>query len=152
MAITGRNLDLSALALLGRDVIVKGDQGDEFSYITSPRQAFQAFQVLEVGCTITKDSGSSIAGKSVWDCKVYDKNNEGGTKIASATFAATSVAGDEKTSRDGSFAFEADFQNASDRVFAKGAQIVMVQSTKTTDTADIFAPYVLGIPFGAPPA
>ena len=149
MAITGRNLDLSALALLGRDLTKDGNDGTESSFVTSPRQAFQ---VLEVGCTITKDSGSSIAGESVWDCKVYDKNNEGGTKIASATFAATSVAGDEKTSRDGSFAFEADFQNASDRVFAKGAQIVMVQSIKTTDTADIFAPYVLGIPFGAPPA
>ena len=152
MAITGRNLDLSALALLGRDLVKNGNDSDESTYITSPRQAFQ---VLEVGCTIAVNSGGAgdtIAAKSVWDCKVYDKNNQSGVKIASAEFAASSVAGDEKTSRDGSFAFEADFQNASDRVFAKGAQIVMVQSIKTSNTGDIFAPYVLGIPFGAPPA
>jgi len=152
MAITGRNLDLSALALLGRDVIVKGDQGDEFSYITSPRQAFQ---VLEVGCTIVVNSGgaaSTIADVSDWECKVYDKNNQGGVTIATASFAATSVAGDEKTTRDGSFAFAAGYENASDRVFAKGARIVMHQSDDTGNAADIFAPYVLGIPFGAPPA
>ena len=152
MAITGRNLDLSALALLGRDLVKNGNDSDESTYITSPRQAFQ---VLEVGCTIAVNSGGAgdtIAAKSVWDCKVYDKNNQSGVKIASAEFAASSVAGDEKTSRDGSFAFEAAYQNASDRVFAKGARIVMVQSTKTSNTGDIFAPYVLGIPFGAPTA
>ena len=149
MAITGRNLDLSALALLGRDVIVLGNNGDESSFITSPRQAFQ---VLEVGCTITVDSGSSIADVSAWECKVYDKNNQSGVTIATASFAATSVAGDEKTTRDGSFAFAAGYENASDRVFAKGARIVMHQSTPTANAGDIFAPYVLGIPFGAPPA
>ena len=149
MGITGRNLEKSTVALISKNSVIIGNDGDERSFITSPRQAVQ---VLEVGVTITKDAGASIAGESVWEVKVYDKNNEGGVQIATCTFAASSVAGDEKTTRDSSMTFSSGYTNASDRVFAKGARIVMHQSTPTTDTADVFAPYVIAIPFGAEPA
>lgn len=149
MGITGRNLEKSTVALISKNSIIDGNGGDEVTYITSPRQAAQ---VLEVGVTITKDAGSSINGQSDWEVKVYDKNNESGATIATCTFAATAVAGDEKTTRDSSMTFASGYTNASDRVFAKGARIVMHQSTTTGSGNDIFAPYVIAIPFGAEPA
>lgn len=148
MGITGRNLEKSTVALISRNTIMLGNDGDESSYITSPRQACQ---VLEVGVTITKDAGSSINQQTVWEAKVYDKNNESGATIATSTFAASSVAGDEKTTRDGSFAWASGYENASDRIFAKGARIVMHMTTPSASANDVFAPYVIAIPNGAEP-
>tara|TARA_R100001163_G_scaffold9972_1_gene9468 strand:+ start:276 stop:725 length:450 start_codon:yes stop_codon:yes gene_type:complete len=148
MGITGRNLEKSTVALISKNTIMKGASGDELSFITSPRQACQ---VLEVGVTITKDHDTSLNGETIWECKVYDKNNESGVQIATATFAASSVAGDEKTTRDGSFAWVSAYENASDRIFAKGARIVMHMTQPSGDNGDIFAPYVIAIPNGAEP-
>ena len=148
MGITGKNLEKSTVALISKNTVMAGDSTTETSFITSPRQACQVF---EVGVTVTKDAGSVINRETIWQLNVYDKNNESGTPLANGTFADTAKAGDEITTRDGSFVWVADYANASDRIFAKGARLTMKMTTTSNSANDIFAPYVIAIPNGAEP-
>ena len=88
-----------------------------------------------------------------FEVRAYDKNNGGrGAQIATGSFADTAVAGDEKTTRDGSFAWVSAYENASDRIFAKGARITFHNLSHATGHAnDKYAPYVIAIPNGAEP-
>jgi hypothetical protein len=118
-------------------------------------------QVLELGFTVTggalstnTSTTSTTATLSFW----YQKPGVVPALLATYAHADSVTVGSEITTRDGSLAFVAAYQNASDRVLPKGSRVwagwddSAGKLGNTGDGTDTFACYAVIDDFGARPA
>tara|TARA_R110002020_G_scaffold60251_1_gene163525 strand:+ start:114 stop:593 length:480 start_codon:yes stop_codon:yes gene_type:complete len=116
-------------------------------------------QIMELGFTVTGGSVSTNTSTTATTATVgfwYQKPGSAPVLLATYAHATSVTVGSEITTRDGSLAFVAAYQNASNRVFAKGTRVFAgwddTGNDGTGNALDSLACYSVIDDFGARPA
>ena len=158
MAITGRNMNVGAK--MGTAVIA-GNSGVPVGLSISPRSSMK---VEELGVTVAgvADAGTpfDLLGDVVVTFRVIAGGSSSlgayitglGVTLGVCTMDTNTTTGSQFTTRDGTLAWAAAYQDTSSRVFPAGSILTAQLTTSSGSANDHIVVYGATSEFGAPPA